>query len=50
MSLIVITASLCGGIAGEWKRAGTTPVFWMASGVIVLIVAIFVLGLSSRMV
>jgi L-rhamnose-H+ transport protein len=49
MSLIVITAAICGAVAGEWKDAGSQPIRLMASGVGVLIAAIFVLGLSSRM-
>jgi L-rhamnose-H+ transport protein len=49
MSLIVITATICGAITGEWKEAGTQPFRIMASGVGVLIAAIFVLGLSSRL-
>lgn len=49
MSLIVITATICGAITGEWKDAGSQPVRMMASGVGVLIAAIFVLALSSRL-
>jgi L-rhamnose-H+ transport protein len=49
MSLIVITATTCGAVTGEWKDAGSQPFRMMASGVGVLIAAIFVLGLSSRM-
>jgi L-rhamnose-H+ transport protein len=49
MSLIVITASICGAVTGEWKEAGPQPFRIMAAGVGVLILAIFVLGLSSRM-
>lgn len=49
MSLIVITATICGVVSGEWKDAGSQPFRMMASGVGVLIAAIFVLGLSSRM-
>jgi L-rhamnose-H+ transport protein len=49
MSLIVITAAICGAVTGEWKDAGSQPIRLMASGVGVLIAAIFVLGLSSRM-
>lgn len=48
MSLIVITATVCGAISGEWKNAGGQPVRVMASGVVVLIAAIFVLGFSTR--
>jgi hypothetical protein len=49
MSLIVITATICGAVTGEWKDAGSQPFRMMASGVGVLIAAIFVLSLSSRM-
>lgn len=49
MSLIVITAAICGAATGEWKDAGSQPFRMMASGVGVLVAAIFVLGLSSRM-
>jgi L-rhamnose-H+ transport protein len=49
MSLIVITASICGAATGEWKSAGPQPFRVMAAGVGVLILAIFVLALSSRM-
>jgi L-rhamnose-H+ transport protein len=49
MSLIVITATVWGAITGEWKKAGKQPVHIMAWGVVVLIAAIFVLGLSSQM-
>ena len=49
MTLIVITATICGVVAGEWKDAGSQPIRMMVSGVGVLITAIFVLGLSSRM-
>lgn len=49
MSLIVITATICGAVTGEWKDAGSQAFRMMALGVGVLIAAIFVLGLSSRM-
>lgn len=49
MSLIVITATIWGALTGEWKNAGRRPKATMAGGVAILIVAIFVLGLSSRM-
>jgi L-rhamnose-H+ transport protein len=49
MSLIVITATICGAATGEWKGAGTGPFRMMASAVGVLIAAIFILALSSRM-
>jgi L-rhamnose-H+ transport protein len=49
MSLIVITAAFWGAVTGEWKNAGRHPVRIMTGGVMVLIAAIFVLGLSSQM-
>ena len=49
MSLIVITATVWGVATGEWKPAGKQPLRILGSGVAVLIVAIFVLGYSSRM-
>lgn len=49
MSLIIITATFWGVFAGEWKQAGKRPLQIMSSGVVVLVVAIFVLGISSRM-
>jgi L-rhamnose-H+ transport protein len=50
MSLILITATVWGVSTGEWKHAGTQPLRIMGSSVAVLVVAIFVLGISSRMV
>ncbi|HYL15488.1 MAG TPA: L-rhamnose/proton symporter RhaT [Terriglobales bacterium] len=49
MSLIVITATFWGIATGEWKGSGKQPLRLMGMGVTVLVVAIFVLGLSSRM-
>ena len=49
MSLIVITATLWGVATGEWRGVGRQPLGLLGSGVAVLIVAIFVLGISSRM-
>lgn len=49
MSLIVITAMVWGALTGEWKNAGRLPFKILASGVVVLIAAIFVLGFSTRM-
>jgi L-rhamnose-H+ transport protein len=48
MSLIVITASLLGVAAGEWKHAGKRPLQLMLGSVGVLVAAIFVLSLASR--
>jgi len=49
MSLIVITATVWGVATGEWKNAGKQPLRIMSSGVAVLVIAIFVLGISSKM-
>ena len=49
MSLIVITATVWGIATGEWRGAGKQPLRLMGLGVAVLVVAIFVLGISSRM-
>lgn len=49
MSLIVITATAWGVTTGEWKNTGKTPLRIMVGGVVILVVAIFVLGFSSRM-
>ena len=48
MSLIVITASVLGYATGEWKGAGKQPVRIMSAGVVVLVVAVFVLANASR--
>jgi L-rhamnose-H+ transport protein len=49
MSLIVITATGWGVATGEWSHADRRPVriLWLAAGVLVM--AIFVLGLSTRL-
>lgn len=49
MSLIVITATLWGVMTGEWKNSGKQPLRIMSSSVAVLVLAIFVLGFSSRL-
>jgi L-rhamnose-H+ transport protein len=48
MSLIVITATTLGMLAGEWKDSGPRPVRIQWAGVTVLVVAIFILADSSR--
>jgi L-rhamnose-H+ transport protein len=50
MSLIVITASLLGIITGEWKHAGKKPLLIQLAGVVVLVLAVFVLSAASRWV
>ena len=49
MSMIVITATAWGIGTGEWRGAGKQPLRLMGMGVATLVVAIFVLGISSRM-
>lgn len=48
MSLIVITASLLGLRAGEWKASGSRPVRIQWVGVGLLVLAVFILAESSR--
>jgi len=50
MSVIVITAAAWGMITGEWRGSGNKPRILMASGVTVLVVAIFVLSFAGRQV
>ncbi len=49
MSLIVIGATMWGVVTGEWRGTGKKPLQLMASGVGVLIVAVFVLAEASRL-
>ena len=48
MSLIVITATMLGMFAGEWKDSGPLPIRVQWTGVTVLVLAIFILAGSSR--
>lgn len=48
MSLIVITASLLGIFTGEWKNSGAAPQRIQWIGVAVLVIAAFILALTSR--
>jgi L-rhamnose-H+ transport protein len=50
MSLIVITASVLGIITGEWKGSGKQPLRIQVGGVVVLVLAVFVLATASRWV
>jgi|SRR5208282_3360087 L-rhamnose-H+ transport protein len=50
MSLIVITASILGIITGEWKGSGKQPMRIQVAGVVVLVLAVFVLATASRWV
>src|SRR5208282_4995951 len=49
MSLIVITASGWGVATGEWKNTGKQPLLVMMGGVAVLVLAVCVLSVASRM-
>jgi L-rhamnose-H+ transport protein len=48
MSLIVIAASLLGILTGEWKQSGRRPLAVQLAGVVVLILAIFILATASQ--
>lgn len=48
MSLIVIAASLLGIMTGEWKRTGRRPLAVQLTGVVVLILAIFILAKAGQ--
>lgn len=48
MSLIVITATVLGMFAGEWKECGSPPLRIQWTGVTVLVLAIFIFTESSR--
>ncbi|MGH9680649.1 MAG: L-rhamnose/proton symporter RhaT [Candidatus Acidiferrales bacterium] len=48
MSLVVIVANLWGIFTGEWKGTGKKPARIMALGLMILVVAIFVIGAGNR--
>ncbi len=48
MSLIVITASLLGMVTSEWKNSGSAPLLIQWTGVALLVLAVFVLAVTSR--
>lgn len=48
MSLIVITASVLGVLSGEWKHSGRAPLALQWTGVVLLVLAVFVLANASR--
>jgi len=50
MSLIVITASALGILTGEWQNSGKQPLRIQMGAVAVLVLAVFVLAISSRWV
>jgi L-rhamnose-H+ transport protein len=43
----VIAASLLGILTGEWKQSGRRPLAVQLAGVVVLILAIFILATAS---
>ena len=49
MSIIVLTGTAWGVTTGEWRGAGKRPLWLLGLAVAVLVVAIFVLGISSGM-
>ncbi|MCL5671269.1 MAG: hypothetical protein M1423_08250, partial [Acidobacteria bacterium] len=51
LALIVglLTANVCGIIAGEWKKSGLRERFWMGAGLAVLLIAIGTLGWSATL-
>lgn len=49
MSLIVITANAWSLTTGEWKNTGKQPLGFMLAGVATLVLAVFVIGLASRL-
>jgi L-rhamnose-H+ transport protein len=49
MSLIVITASLLGMFTGEWKGSGAAPLRIQWAGVSMLVIAVFILATTSRL-
>ncbi len=50
MSLIVIMASVMGGLTGEWKNTGKTPVRIQIAGVTILVIAVIVLSRAGQYV
>ena len=52
LSLIVglLTANVCGIVAGEWKFSAAADRTWMFAGLVVLLAAISILGWSSTLV
>ena len=48
MSLIVVTATTLGMLAGEWKNSGPRPIRIQWAAVTVLVLAIFILAGSTR--
>ena len=47
MSLIVITAMICGVLTGEWKGSGSRPVRVMYGGLAILVLSIVVLAFGK---
>jgi L-rhamnose-H+ transport protein len=49
MSMMVLTANFWGLLAGEWRGARGAPMLWGTSGLVTMIIAMFVLGWSNRL-
>ncbi|MBZ5563093.1 MAG: hypothetical protein LAP13_11825 [Acidobacteriia bacterium] len=49
LSVGLLTANVCGILAGEWKNSSRHEWTWMGAGLIVLIAAIAVLGMSAAL-
>ena len=49
MATIIITANIWGALTGEWKGAGAQAVRWMIVSLVILSIAVFTFGYSSRL-
>jgi L-rhamnose-H+ transport protein len=49
MATIIITANIWGALTGEWKGAGAPAVRWMIISLVILSIAVFMFGYSSRL-
>ncbi len=49
LSVGLLTANVCGILAGEWKNSSRHEWTWMGAGLIVLIAAIALLGMSAAL-
>lgn len=47
MSLTIVFATLWGLYRGEWKAADTKTKVWMYAGLVVLVAASFIIGMSG---
>jgi len=48
MSLMVLVANLWGLLAGEWRGAGWRPLRMMSTGLVILVAAMFMVGLGIK--